>query len=856
MNTSLPAHALGQRLDFNHETEAEARSPPGQWRLLAVALICWALTAWAILSPGRGGIIALCAGVAGSLMLLAWRFTNRNAARVTMMLALLCGLLVLTGCRVHILEGQRSAASFQHAAQIGKHVTFTAQLVGFPERKRTAFGDREWVRVQAYAPTQPQPAGGTVPMLVWLSDIDSNWQDARWGPGTRVHITAKLKAQPSSDAAAYTANPLSVHEIGGAQQVVGVQSTDRIDTPTFTASVGAAAATFRTLLVQHASAVTGAELVPGFAVGDTSLVPESLNDTMLESSLSHLTAVSGSNVGLVIAAMGWCVTRLGAGRRVRALVGGGALISFVAVVGPDASVLRAAAMAAVLLVGAFGGRRASALPALGLAVLALIVADPWQSLQAGFALSVAATLGILLLVKPFNKWLRVRLRMPAALSLPLAVALAAQLACGPLLLLLQPGIPAVGVIANVVAAPAAPLGTGLGLIAAILGPISTELATLFVHAASVPAGWVAATAEVCAHLPAGRWHWPDGWPGALLLTACQLAFITAFGLSSGNLGLPRDVRKQLRNPWQAVEVTPLSVRVVAALLTSAAITTFVAVTLLYPLATRLSTPQNWLVVACDVGQGDALLARDPSQPTSVMLIDTGDDPDALQSCFDLFGVQRITLLVLTHDDRDHVGALASVLSQVDTAIIAPTIAGERTDDRSIVQLLHGAGVPFRVGSAGDAGTIVSSIGTTPLSLNWRVLAPEAHAVPSETNEASLVLLLEISGHRALFLADTGYEEQRRLLQRSGSADSLTDIEILKVAHHGSRDQDMSIFERISATWGLISVGADNRYGHPTSDTLGALLRAGTQPLRTDEYGSIAIVRLSDGSLGTWVDRGQ
>jgi competence protein ComEC len=226
-------------------------------------------------------------------MLLAWRFTNRNAARVTMMLALLCGLLVLTGCRVHILEGQRSAASFQHAAQIGKHVTFTAQLVGFPERKRTAFGDREWVRVQAYAPTQPQPAGGTVPMLVWLSDIDSNWQDARWGPGTRVHITAKLKAQPSSDAAAYTANPLSVHEIGGAQQVVGVQSTDRIDTPTFTASVGAAAATFRTLLVQHASAVTGAELVPGFAVGDTSLVPESLNDTMLESSLSHLTAVSG-----------------------------------------------------------------------------------------------------------------------------------------------------------------------------------------------------------------------------------------------------------------------------------------------------------------------------------------------------------------------------------------------------------------------------------------------------------------------------------------------------------------------------------------------------------------------------------
>ena len=74
--------------------------------------------------------------------------------------------------------------------------------------------------------------------------------------------------------------------------------------------------------------------------------------------------------------------------------------------------------------------------------------------------------------------------------------------------------------------------------------------------------------------------------------------------------------------------------------------------------------------------------------------------------------------------------------------------------------------------------------------------------------------------------------------------------------HGSRDQDAALYEQVGARWGLVSVGADNRYGHPNGETLGALARAGTQALRTDDLGHVALVRQPNDTLSVWGERGQ
>lgn len=829
------------------------RSPPGAWRLLLPALAAWGFAACAVTTTGLAGpvlwIAAICgtaicaAAVCGTalgagtvgLRVGAGRQRRPGAARRRFAGAalLLCAVLLLIGTRIALGEYARADPGFSAAAERGATIEFTAVLAGFPESRVSEFGERRWVRATA------DTGRGGVPVLLWLGDEPGTAPDAEWAPGTRVSVRGEPERFDAGGSAAYG---------------VAVRRIDA-DPPAdwSLAGAGAIASHLRLGLRDAAAGVPGAELVPGFAVGDTSLVPESLDRAMRESSLAHLVAVSGANCALVTGAVVWLLARLGAGRRLRTAAAGCGLAAFLVVVGPDASVQRAAVMAAALLAAGFGGRRAAALPALGLAILVLLLADPWQALQPGFALSVVATGGILLGATPLARVLQRRTRLPRVLALPVAVALAAQLACGPLLLLLQPGIPAVGVLANVLAASAAPLGTGLGLVVAVTAPWSPGLAHLATVVAALPARWVAATAEVAGALPLARWHWPEGWPGALLLAACEAALLLAWALRRGRLALPGGLVAPLRQPWHERPRAPRGVRVAAAVLLGTGLGLFVATTLAAPLAQRAADPAGWAVVACDVGQGDALLLRDPSRPSRVVLVDTGDDPEALGACLDRFGVDRVSLLVLSHDDRDHVGALGAVIDRVDEALIAPTVRGERDEDRPVVRSLRSAGVPYRIGAAGQSGSAADAgIDAEAGGLVWEVLAPAAGAEPADTNAASLVLRVDAGGVSVLLLADTGLDEQTALLRSGAELRS----EVLKVAHHGSRDQDPELPGAVGAAWALVSVGAGNRYGHPADETLAGLAMVGTRTLRTDLQGSIALIPGDDGAIEAWVERSE
>lgn len=813
----IPAPSEGER------SAARSRSPPGAWRLLLPALIGWGIAAWAVTVPGVGAWVAG-VGALGGFGAGAWALTRRGGRgraggrSLAGSALLLCAILLLLGTRIALGDHARADPLLADAADRGGSAEFAAVLTGFPETRVADFGERHWVRADALVPR------GAVPVLLWLNERPG----AEWAPGLRIEVRGAPDRFEAGGSAAYG---ISVRQL----RASGAQP--------WTAHVGGLAAGLRVGLREAASAVPGARLVPGFAVGDTALVSETLDRAMRDSSLSHLTAVSGANCALVTGAAIWMLARLGAGRRSRALVAAAALAAFVAVVGPDASVQRAAVMATVLLVSGFGGKRAVSLPALGLAILVLLGIDPWQSLHPGFALSVAATAGILLGATPVSRWLHRRLRLPRMLALPIAVALAAQFACGPLLLFLQPGIPAVGVLANVIAAPAAPLGTGIGLAAALLAPLSAEAAQLAVRVAGLPARWVEATAEVTAGLPLARWHWPEGWPGALLLAGCQLLLIAAWALRKGYLALPGTGRIPVRRPWYPPPMPPRGVRLAVSALLGTAVGVFSATAVATPIAARLDAPAGWAVVACDVGQGDGLLLRDPASPDRVMLVDTGEEPEPLIACLDRFGVDRIALLVLSHDDRDHVGALPAILGRIDAALIAPAARGERNEARAVVQRLERSGVPFRIGAAGDAATSAAAP-------RWEVLAPEAGAVPIDTNAASLVMRVTVGNATVLLLGDIGGDEQRALLR--GGLELRADI--VKVAHHGSRDQDPALPEAVGAQWALVSAGAGNGYGHPARETLAMFAAQGTRVLRTDLHGSAALVPRPDGELEPWVER--
>lgn len=604
----------------------------------------------------------------------------------------------------------------------------------------------------------------------------------------------------------------------GDRAVLVVDAARRIEVRAPPHGVLLVASTLRSRLVEAVEGLPepGAQLVPGLAVGDTASVSPELDVAMKQSSLAHLTAVSGANcaivVGLVFALSALC----GARRGVRVGVSLLALTGFVVLVTPEPSVVRAAVMAAIAMLGVALGRLGSGMSMLCVAVTCALVGDPWLAASLGFALSVAATASLLVLARPIAVGLE--RAMPRSLALAVAVPIAAQLACGPLLVLVEPTVALFGVVANLVAGPAAPAATILGLVACLSAPLPW-LQHGLAAVAWLPAAWIAVTAQVFGTLPGGQLPWLEGFPGLALLAVIGGAvavMIAAHGAS-------RAVR---------------AIRTTSALLVSVLVGVAGGLAALSTVAGPLTVPSGWAVVACDVGQGDAVLVRSAGR---VALVDTGPDPAPLRACLSRVGVNRLDLLVLTHFDLDHVGGVAAVTGMAVTVLHGPVSSDS---DLALVAGLEAAGARAVQAYAGVHGVLGAS--------SWRVLWPPEHsaAFPSG-NDASVVLDVRGTGvPPTLLLGDLGASSQRALA-RSGALDP--PYPVVKLAHHGSADQDAGLYDLARPAIAIVSVGTDNDYGHPRAEALRILSAAGSAVGRTDTGGLIAVVPIDSG-LSLWRER--
>ncbi|MFT4213305.1 MAG: ComEC/Rec2 family competence protein, partial [Microbacterium sp.] len=424
----------------------------------------------------------------------------------------------------------------------------------------------------------------------------------------------------------------------------------------------------------------GAGLIAGLAVGDTGAVTDDLDAAMKTSSLSHLTAVSGANCALVVGLAFGVAALCGARRGVRVAAGLSALAGFVVLVSPEPSVVRAAAMATIAMLGLLLGRTGAGLSLLTASVAIVLMVDPWLAGSLGFGLSVAATAALLLLAGPLaeglGRW------MPAPLALAVAVPLSAQLVCGPLLVLIAPQLSVYGVLANLLVAPAAPIGTVVGLAACLAAGIPWLGAGL-AGLAWLPAAWIAGTAVTLAGAPGSTMEWPDGIPGMIALAVVGAAVAALL------------VRAR---PW---------LRRVAAATVAASLICVLAFGPVADAVERGAIPRDWTIAACDVGQGDALLVRSDD---IVMLIDTGPEPVLLEQCLGVLGIGRIALLVLTHFDLDHSGGVPGVLGRVDAVLHGPA---DTSEAEAVLQELNDGGARLVAAAAGLAGTLGEA--------HWRVL---------------------------------------------------------------------------------------------------------------------------------------
>ncbi|MEO6791884.1 MAG: ComEC/Rec2 family competence protein, partial [Ornithinibacter sp.] len=474
-------------------------------RLLAPALVAWAIAAGA-LGLSTSGHLAIAA--LSSLALLAlWGWAVRRgrsaaASGMVWVAALALALVVLLQVAAGAQSSLRARGGVLEWAHDRAAVTAEVVVTGDPIEVAST-GDEPRLLLEGTARVLEVRGRRHEVSAPLLLTGGPELASLRWRQV--VAVSGRLGALPAED------------DRVAALSVRGV--------PTIVAPSGAIARGAERLRSGLRTAVDGAPadargLLPGLVIGDTTRTPEDLTAAMRATGMTHLTAVSGSNVAVVTGLVLALCIGLGVPRWLRPVLAGLALAGFVVLARPEPSVVRAAAMGAIGLLGMSRSRLSAGLPVLGGAVVVVLVIDPWLARSYGFALSTLATLGLLLFTRPWGDAIGARLPTRLrAFGPALAIPVAAQVMTAPVVVLLQGSVSLVGVLANLLAAPLVPPATIAGVVAALVSVLSSRAATVVAWAGVVPTEVIARVARWFARVPGGTMDWPDGAPGALLLAA-------------------------------------------------------------------------------------------------------------------------------------------------------------------------------------------------------------------------------------------------------------------------------------------------------------------------------------------------
>jgi competence protein ComEC len=726
------------------------------------------------------GFVLLAAGAA--FLALTFFLTCKNVLRAALLIAL--------GLSAGLFWRWGYDQLFLRPALIwdGQTVAVAAEALDFPSE--TPYGARVTARLTF-------PDGGRFRAVLYLDEFT----DLR--PGDRLTLTVKCTAPSPDD----PNDPLAYDRPRGAilraTQAAGPVVLTRPDAPTFVHWPRYIARALGDGL-NNALPPAQAALTRGFLLGQDDDLSEGFRAALNDTGTAHTVAVSGLHVSFLVG-----LILLVTGNRRRAIwLGVPVIFLFVAVAGFPPSAMRAGIMQLSLLLAYALGREGDGLTALAFALVLLTAVNPYAVADVGLQLSFASALGILLFARRFYDALSAHKLWPEKF-LPkgrryilstLATSLAVLIFAEPLIALHYDTLSLVSPFANLLTLWSVAVSFAGSAVVALLSLIWTPLA---VGAGFVvmPFTWFYETViRALAQLPFA----------ALKLTSPYFAWwgLLVYLLFWLHLFWPKREGER-RRPFGTLGVA-------AAALALAMTLSFVQ-------------PEPLRIIALNIGQGQCILVLTPTQTA---VIDCGGNlSDVAGIAADTLrglGRRRIDLLALTHAHEDHAGGVEALLELMEVGSIAlPAIDSAGVSLRQEVLFL-----------ARRQGIPVAEISQTT---DWPLGAAAVTLYPplslTAENEMSLAMLVHMGQFEFLVTGDMSAAMERALVRR----ETLPDIEVLMVGHHGSKYASSDgLLTAVAPEAAVISVGRNN-YGHPTEETLTRLRDHGIEIYRTDQSGNITIL---------------
>lgn len=636
-----------------------------------------------------------------------------------------------------------------------------------------------------------------------------------------------------------------------------------------------------TKIIDNSFDSESAGIVKAMLVADKSTLDKNIKKLYSENGIAHIMAISGVHVAIIGMTLYGFLRKLRIGRLISGTFSIAIIILYGIMTGMSSSTERAVIMLILSIAAEYFGRKTDAPTSMGFAMIIMVLGNPYVILDAGFQLSFAAITGVTVVAPQLRKLLRMFKRfikeadekkkqkhkkimslrkMIIKLIDALVVGIASFITTTPVIIYYYYQFPPYSILINLIVIPLVSLIVGGSILVVLTGLFFTGAAVVMTYPVRLI---LFGYKYLCI--------FASGLPGASVLVGhISIGMIFVYYLS---VVLIFAILRMIQI-GKTERGGPILYLMLA---------TVLFLTVVYEV---YSYDKSLKIVYMDVGQGDGVLLRTSGH--GGILIDGGSSSNkrvgeyVMVPVLKYYGVSEIEYAFVSHGDVDHVSGLEYLLNEEQSGVHVVNLVLPEYGDQDALQELKSEATANNVNiiymKPGDNITYNHQHAET---INIECLYPDEEAGQGvlDTNNLSMILKTTITWDVSeadienlnkssdsdaslslLFVGDAGIAAEQRLIELYGK-NSLGEIsdsiacDILKVGHHGSRNSSGSDFlKRVSAMYGIISCGKDNRYGHPHAETLERLKMADTKYMTTKEHGAIILsIERGDWSLSGYID---